>query len=102
MKLRVGDELLITAGKDKGKRGKLERVFPSEGKVLVGGVNLYKKHVKETSDRTKTGGVVSIARPLPVGNVALVCKKCTQATRVGYKSVGGKKLRICRKCGEEI
>ncbi len=102
MKLRVGDELLITAGKDKGKRGKLERVFPSSGKVLVSGVNLYKKHVKDTSERANTGGVVTIARPLSVGNVALVCKKCTKPTRVGFKLINGKKIRVCRKCGEEL
>lgn len=102
MKLQKGDELLITAGKDKGKRGKLERVFPQVGKVLVSGMNVYKKHVKDTSERTKTGGVVTIARPLPVGNVALVCKKCTEVTRVGYKLINGKKVRVCRKCGQEL
>lgn len=102
MKFRIGDEMLVTAGKDKGKRGKLERVFPGEGTVLLAGVNLYKKHVKDRTDRTKTGGIIDVARPLPLGNVALICKKCTRPTRVGYKVLNGKKVRICRKCGEEI
>lgn len=102
MRLKIGDEVLVTAGKDKGKRGKVERVFPEEATVLLGGVNLYKKHVKDRTDRTKTGGIIDIARPLSVGNVAFVCKKCTKQSRIGYKIMNGKKLRICRKCEEEI
>ena len=82
MKFLVGDEMMITAGKDKGKRGKIERVFRSRDQVLVAGVNLYKKHLKNTSDRTKTGGIVDIAKPISVGNVALVCPKCTKPTRI--------------------
>ncbi len=102
MKFRVGDEVLVTAGKDKGKRGKIERVYLSDAKVLVAGVNLYKKFVKDKSDRTKTGGLITITRPLPVGNIAYVCKKCTEPTRIGSKIVGEKKIRFCRKCGEQI
>lgn len=102
MKFKIGDEILVTSGKDKGKHGKIERVFNSEAKVLVGGVNMFKKHVKEKSDRTKTGGLVSIAKPLGLGNVAFVCKKCTKTTRLGYKFINDKKVRVCRKCGEEV
>lgn len=102
MKFRIGDEVLVTAGKDRGKRGKIERIFPEESKLLVAGANLFKKHVKETSERTKTGGIIQIAKPLPVGSIALVCKHCTQPTRIGYKIVGEKKVRVCRKCGEEL
>lgn len=102
MKLIVGDEVQVTAGKDKGKRGKIERVFPSRGEVLVGGVNLFKKHVRGSSDRTQTGGIVDIAKPLPLGNIALLCKNCSKPTRIGYKLIDGKKIRICRKCQGEL
>jgi len=102
MKLRIGDEVLVTAGKDKGKRGKIERVFPVESKVLVAGVNMFKKHVRDNSDRTKTGGIITITKPLPVGSIAYVCKKCTQPTRIGVKNVNGKKVRFCRKCEEDL
>lgn len=102
MKLRIGDEVLVTSGKDKGKRGKIERVFPGDAKVLVAGVNMFRKHVRDNSDRTKTGGIVAITKPLPTGNVAIICKKCTQPTRLGTRDVNGKKVRFCRKCQEEI
>jgi large subunit ribosomal protein L24 len=102
MKFLVGDEMMVTAGKDKGKHGKIERVFRSKNQVVVAGVNLYKKHLKNTSDRTKTGGIIDIAKPISVGNVALVCPKCTKPTRLGYRLVGDKKMRICRKCDQEI
>lgn len=101
MRLKVGDTVKVTAGKDKGKTGKIERVFPALGRVVVAGVNLYKKHVK--ARQNKPGEIVQAARPLPAGNVALVCPKCNQPTRVGY-DVGkdGKKVRICRKCKSAI
>lgn len=102
MKFRMGDEVLVTAGKDKGKKGKIERIFRDELKVLVTGVNLYKKLVKRTDDRTNQGGMTLIARPLPTANVAYVCPKCSQPTRLGYRIVGDKKVRICRKCDQEI
>ncbi|HET7713965.1 MAG TPA: 50S ribosomal protein L24 [Patescibacteria group bacterium] len=102
MKFKVGDEILVTSGKDKGKRGKIERVFNSQAKVLIGGINMFKKHVKDQAGRTKTGGIIDIAKPLSVGNLAFICKKCTKPTRLGYKFINDKKVRICRKCGEEI
>jgi large subunit ribosomal protein L24 len=102
MKFRVGDEVLVTSGKDKGKHGKIERVFPGSTLVMVGGINLFKKHVKNTSDRTKTGGIIEIGKPLPTAKIAYVCKKCTLPTRIGFKMVGSKKVRFCRKCGQEL
>jgi large subunit ribosomal protein L24 len=97
MKIHVGDTVKVTAGKDKGKTGKVERSYPQKQSVLVAGVNIYKKHVKARNNRP--GEIIQVTRPLPTGNVALICPKCNQPTRVGY-SVGsdGKKVRICRKC----
>jgi large subunit ribosomal protein L24 len=102
MRFKIGDEILVTSGKDKGKRGNIERVYQGESKVLVAGANLFKKMVRQTSDRTNTGGLVLIARPLPVGNIAVWCKKCDKPTRVGYRMEKDKKIRFCRKCKEAL
>lgn len=101
MKLKKGDKVLVIAGKDKGRRGKIERIFPKEGKVLISGINLYKRHLKRR-DEKHPGGIVEIPRPLFISKVALVCPKCDQPTRIGYKIVNKEKLRICKKCKEEI
>ncbi len=100
LKLKIGDTIKITAGKDKGREGKIERINPSEGTILVPGVNIYKKHVKGREGQK--GGIYDIPRPLALAKVALVCPKCKKLTRVGFKLVGGEKVRICRKCKKEI
>ena len=100
MKFKVGDSVKITAGKDKGRDGKIEKIVPKSGKVIVPGVNLYKKHVKGFGD--VKGGVYDIPRPLGPGKIALVCPKCKKQTRVGFKFAGEEKVRICKKCGKEI
>ncbi len=100
MKLKKNDEVIVTQGKDLGKKGKVEKVFPESQKVLIAGVNLYKKHVKGFGD--VKGGVYDIPRPLSFGKIALVCPKCKKITRVGFKFAGREKVRICRKCGKEI
>jgi len=101
MKLRKGDEIKVTVGKDKGKTGKIEKVFPRLGKVLVAGVNMYKRHVKPRDPR-RPSGILDIVKPLPVGNVALICPKCKQQTRAGFLLEGNEKIRICRKCEQKI
>lgn len=101
MKLKKGDEVIVTRGKDSGKRGKIERVFPKLGKVLVAGANIYKRHLKPRG-QGKPGGIIDITKPLPVSNVALVCSHCGLKTRVGYNLINQEKKRICRKCKEEI
>ena len=100
LKLKVGDTVKIMAGKDKGRDGKIEKVFPEEGRVIVPGVNIYKKHVKGAGD--VKGGVYDLPRPLPLSKVALVCPKCKKVTRVGFKFAGEAKVRICKKCKREI
>lgn len=101
MKLRRGDKVKIVSGKDKGRTGKVEKVFPKENKVLVAGVNVYKRHLKPRGEK-KPGGIVDIVKPLPVANVALICSQCGQITRVGYQLTQGEKVRICRKCQKPI
>ena len=99
MKIKKGDLVKVTAGKDKGREGKVEGAWID--KILVPGVNQYKKHVKPQGEG-RPGEIVTLPRPLPVGNVALVCPKCKQQTRVGYKFINDVKARICRKCKNEI
>jgi len=102
MKLKKGDTVLIIRGKDRGRKGKIERVYSKADRVLVEGLNIYKKHVK-AQGKDKPGGIIEISRPLPVGNVILVCPKCKKTIRVGYFfDKQGKKHRKCKKCQEAI
>jgi len=100
IKLKVGDTVKITSGKDKGREGKIEKLFLSDSLVLVPGFNIYKKHVK--GGQGKKGGIFDIPRPLPFSKVSLICPKCKKTTRVGFKKIDKEKLRICKKCGKEI
>lgn len=101
MKLVKNDEIKVVAGKDKGKTGKVEKVFSKESKVLVAGVNQYKRHMK-AREQGQQSEIITITKPLPVANVQLICPKCKKITRVGYKVEGEKKVRICRKCKATI
>lgn len=101
MKLRKGDEVKITKGKDAGKTGKIEKVFSKEMKVLVDGLNQFKRHVKARVPGQKSE-IITITKPVTVGNVVLICPKCKKPTRVGYKILKDIKTRICRKCNAEI
>ena len=102
VKIRRDDNVEIIAGKDKGKRGSVVRVFEKNGKVrvIVSGANLVKKAIKRRSQQD-AGGIAEVEAPLDISNVALVCKKCGP-TRIGYKLDGDKKIRVCRKCGETL
>lgn len=101
MKIKKGDQIIVTVGKDKGRKGKVDVVDPVRGTVMVAGVNMYKRHQKKR-DEQHQGGIVEYARPLGMGKVALVCPKCGKPTRVGYVVAKGDKERICKKCGAKI
>lgn len=100
IKFKIGDTVKVTAGKDKGREGKIEKILPTDSKVVVPGINLYKKHVKGFGD--VKGGIYDIPRALNFGKIALLCPKCKKITRVGFKFAGEDKVRICKKCGKEI
>lgn len=100
MKFKKGDEVLITAGKDKGKRGKIDHLY-GKNKAFIPGLNIFKRHLKKRSEKQE-GGIIDFSRPIPFGNLALVCTKCHKPTRVGFEMTSGKKVRICRKCGGNI
>ncbi len=97
MKIKKGDQVIVTIGKDKGTKGKVEKVFPRSNRVLVMGVNIYKKHTKPAGEG-KPGGIVDVVKPLNLAKVALICPKCGQKTRGGYQIAKEGKERICRKC----
>ncbi len=101
MKLIKGDEVIVVKGKDKNKRGKIEKVFIKEDLVLIPGINLYKRHYKSRT-QDKPSEIIEITKPLKVGNVALICPNCKKQTRIGYKIDNKEKVRICRKCNKKI
>ncbi|KXK09069.1 MAG: 50S ribosomal protein L24 [Microgenomates bacterium OLB22] len=101
MKLHTGDLVQIMVGKDKGKQGAITKVYSLSGKVLIPGLNLYKKHVPK-SEQFPTGGIVEIPRALHGSKVQLYCGKCKKPTRVGYEIDGAVKSRVCKKCGAPI
>jgi large subunit ribosomal protein L24 len=101
MKIKKRDTVKILSGKDKGKTGVVSKTFPSENKVLVEGINLYKKHIKPRGQRQK-GETILVNRPLNVSKVMLVCKNCGKPTRVGFKIEANTKSRYCKKCGALI
>lgn len=100
--LRKGDEVLILSGKDEGRRGKIQRVLEREGKVIIEGLNLAKKHAKPTKTNPQ-GGVIDKAIPVPTAKVMLVCGGCNKPTRMRREAaVDGEMVRICRQCGRTI
>ena len=97
--IKKNDEIIVLAGREKGKKGKVEKVLGKKGTVVVAGVNVYKKHRKDSSG----SGIIEVVKPLPVGSVALVCPKCQKITRLGVQILAnGSKSRICKKCGEVV
>ena len=98
MHIHKGDQVKILVGKDRGKTGKVLRVFPEDERVLIEGLNLFKKRVRPKRQGQK-GEIVSIPRPLHASSVQLVCSSCKKPSRVGFREEGGKKVRYCKKCG---
>jgi ribosomal protein L24 len=101
MKIKTGDTVIVLAGDDKGKTGKVIKALPATEQVIVEGVNVCKKHVKPTQAEPK-GSIKDVNAPIHVSNVALVDEKTNKATRVGYKVVDGKKVRVTKKSGAII
>ena len=101
MKIKKGDIVQILLGKDRGRSGKVERVFPKTGKILVEGVNKFKRHISKKVTGGE-GSIVEISKPLNISNAALICPNCKKITRVGFTLTGKEKLRICKKCKKEM
>jgi len=101
MKLKKGDEIIVTVGKDKGRKGKIDRVFPKENTILVAGINVFKRHTKRKDDK-HPGGIISMPKAMQASKVMLLCPSCGQKTRIGYKILKDEKVRVCRKCEQKI
>lgn len=97
MKIRKNDNVIVLVGKDNGKTGIVDKVFSAENKVVVAGLNVYRKNVKP-SKRAPKGGIIEINAKISTSNIAVVCPSCSKATRVGYNNSQSKKIRICKKC----
>ena len=101
LKIKKGDHVVVLSGKDKGKEGVVHSADPRAGKVVVEGVNTAKRHRKARS-ATEAGGIIEIDKPIDVSNVAVISPSDGKPTRVGYKLVDGKKVRICKRTGAEL
>ena len=101
-RVRRGDTVAVIAGKERGKRGKVLRVIPGDGRVLVEKVNMVKKHQRPTQ-KVRQGGIIEREGALALSNVLLVCSRCDRAVRTGIKILAdGRKARVCKRCGESV
>ena len=101
MKIKKDDKVIVIAGKDKGKTGSVVKVFPASDKVLVSGVNMYKKHTKARR-AGEIGQIVEKSMPLHVSNIMILDSKTGKGTRIGSKVVDGKKVRVAKKSNATI
>jgi large subunit ribosomal protein L24 len=102
MKIRKNDNVLIIAGKDRGKKGKVRKALPREDKVIIEGLNTIKRHSR-TKGQAKQAGIIELESPLHVSKVMIICSKCAKPARVGVRFLeDGKRVRFCRACSEVI
>ncbi len=106
VKIRKDDTVQVISGreKDRGRRGKVIKVMPDEGKIVIAGINVRKKHQKEVQaqGRTLKPGIIEFEAPIAIGNVMLVCPKCDNPVRVGVQREGDESQRVCKNCGAVI
>lgn len=102
-RIHKDDKVMILVGKDKGKIGRVLRIYSKKDKVLIEKVNMIKRHTKGNPYRQQAAGIIEKEAPIAISNVQLVCNACTKSTRVGYRfTQDGKKVRFCKKCNEII
>jgi large subunit ribosomal protein L24 len=100
--IKKNDTVKVIAGKDKGKNGKVMRVIPKKDRVIVEKINMVKRHMRP-SQQQRQGGILEKESPIHISNLMLICTKCTDPTRVGYKTLDdNRKVRYCKKCDEVI
>ncbi|MFH1453264.1 MAG: 50S ribosomal protein L24 [Armatimonadota bacterium] len=100
IKIKKNDKVVCLAGKDKGKKGKVLKVFRDKGTALVEGLNMGKKHTKARPPKIPQGGIIEKALPIHVSNLMLVCSSCDKPARTGFKVAPEGKERTCKKCGQ--
>ncbi len=101
MIIRKGDKVKVIAGKDKGKESRVLRAYPEKQRLVVEGVNMIKKHQRPTN-KMPQGGILEVEGTIHVSNVMLLCPSCSEPTRVGRRRDDGTRIRVCRKCGNDI
>ena len=102
MKIRKNDTVLVIGGKDRGKTGKVRFAYPRKDQVVVEGVNFTKRHTRARGT-VRQAGIIEREAPLPVAKVMLLCSKCNHPARIGFRVLeDGKKVRVCRACGEVV
>ena len=102
LNVKTGDRVMIVAGKDKGKTGNVKKSIPSESKVIVEGANMVTKAQKPNPMAGIQGGLIKIEAALDASNVMIVCPSCEKPTRIKHDTVKDKKVRVCKKCGEQL
>jgi large subunit ribosomal protein L24 len=101
--VRKNDRVVVIAGKDSGRTGRVIEVQPRKHKVIVEGINIIKRHTKANRQRGISGGIIEREAPIDVSNVMLICPQCGQATRVAHRFLAdGTRTRACKKCGAAI
>lgn len=101
MKLKTNDNVLIIAGKDKGKSGVIERVFPKDEKIVVKGIGIAKKHLKP-SRKNPSGGIIEINQKISVSKAMIICPSCGKPSKISYKITDNAKIRLCKKCNQSL
>lgn len=101
MTVRKGDKVRVITGKDKGKESRVLRVFPEKQRLVVEHVNMIKKHQRPTNKQPQ-GGILEVEGTIHVSNVMLLCPSCSEPTRVGRRREDGSRVRVCKKCGNDI
>ena len=101
MTVKKGDTVVVIAGKDKGKKGKILEVFPKDNRVIVDGVNIVSKHKKARTQQEQSA-IIKKTAPIDASNVMVVCGVCGKATRVAHREIDGKKVRVCKKCSASL
>ena len=99
--IKRNDQVKVITGRDKGKQGRVLRVFPNEGKVLVEHVMMVKKNVRPNPQRNIKGGIAEQESPLSISNVMIVCPSCGPS-RIGHQEQGSRRVRICRRCNAPL
>jgi large subunit ribosomal protein L24 len=107
MAVRKGDTVLVMAGKDRGKRGKVERVERTRRglAVVIPGINMAKRHQRAQRGRTQTAGIIDLPMPVQISNVMVICPNCDKPTRIGHARLGDQhktRVRVCKHCGEQL
>ncbi|MCE2458293.1 MAG: 50S ribosomal protein L24 [Dehalococcoidia bacterium] len=102
MRLQANDNVLVTKGRDRGKRGRITRVLPEKGRAVVEGVNVVQRHQQPTG-AFRSGGIIEKELSVAIANLKFFCEQCDSPARIGRRSLpDGTKVRVCKKCGEVI